>query len=262
MNLGSKEWVQKEILITAKGYPNISIYYKLAEVCCIAGITAGGEWTRIWPVVFRDLPYERRPRKYDIIRLRLKKHRDFRRESFIPDNLSFERVGHLYTKGKWAERKKWLLPYASASMCEIQREADEKTRSLGMFKPREVFDLTFEVVTRDWSAKQVAAINQYKLFGKGKTPLEKIPTAFKYRYECADAACPGHEQTIIDWEICALYRRLRDTYRDDVEAIKSNIKERFLAELCGPSKDTYFFVGDMHQHPGSFLVLGVFWPPK
>jgi hypothetical protein len=262
MKPGSREWVRREILVTAKGYPNISINYKLAEVCCVAGITAEGEWTRIWPVLFRELPYEGRPGKYDIIRLRVKKHRDFRRESFIPDNLSFERVGHLDTKRKWAERKKWVLPYASASMCEIQREADEKKRSLGMFKPREVYDLTFEDVTGDWSPKQVAAIKQYNLFGKGKTPLEKIPMAFKYRYICADAACPGHTQTIIDWEICALYRRLRYEFRDDVEAIKNGIKKKFLTELCGPTKDTYFFVGDMHQHPGSFLVLGVFWPPK
>jgi hypothetical protein len=32
--------------------------------------------------------------------------------------------------------------------------------------------------------------------------------------------------------------------------------------MCGEGKDTIFYVGNMHRHPKSFLVLGVFWPPK
>jgi hypothetical protein len=32
--------------------------------------------------------------------------------------------------------------------------------------------------------------------------------------------------------------------------------------LCAADRDTAFFIGNQHQHPGSFLVLGVWWPPR
>jgi hypothetical protein len=36
-----------------------------------------------------------------------------------------------------------------------------------------------------------------------------------------------------------------------------------LAVRPNPSKrDTAFFVGNQHQHPTAFMVLGVWWPPK
>jgi hypothetical protein len=26
--------------------------------------------------------------------------------------------------------------------------------------------------------------------------------------------------------------------------------------------DTHFFVGTVHQHPGSWIIVGLFYPPK
>jgi hypothetical protein len=40
------------------------------------------------------------------------------------------------------------------------------------------------------------------------------------------------------------------------------MKQRWVDEMCAPGRDTAFFVGDQHQHPGSFLVLGVWWPER
>jgi hypothetical protein len=39
------------------------------------------------------------------------------------------------------------------------------------------------------------------------------------------------------------------------------MRRRFVEELCGPDRDTYFFTGNMAKHQGSLLILGVFWPP-
>jgi hypothetical protein len=38
-------------------------------------------------------------------------------------------------------------------------------------------------------------------------------------------------------------------------------RDRFLDEMCSPNRDTHFYVGNMHQHPADFLVLGLWSPP-
>ena len=40
------------------------------------------------------------------------------------------------------------------------------------------------------------------------------------------------------------------------------ILQKFLGEMCDQRKDTIFFVGNHHRYPESFMVLGVFWPPR
>jgi hypothetical protein len=71
-------------------------------------------------------------------------------------------------------------------------------------------------------------------------------------------ACNGHTQSIIDWEIAQAFR----TWRYDETERLEKIREHWLDKLCGTGRDTFFFAGNQHLHPGSFLVLGVFWPPK
>jgi len=252
-----REWVTKEVLIVVKAYPNPSISHR--ESCCIAGITSEKEWIRIYPVKFRELRREKQPSKYDIFRMKVYKDKhDIRIESYRPDEESFEKIEHLK---KWEERKSWILPMVSKSMCEIQRLSKENKKSLGIFKPLKVIDLIIEDDVNEWRPRQLAIIKQTHLFEKEKDIIEKIPYKFSYQYLCDETNCNGHKQIIVDWEIHELYRKLRDKYGDNVDLIKGDIKNKFLNELCGPEKDTYFFVGDLHWHPGSFIILGVFWPP-
>jgi len=251
------EWVTKEVLITVKAYPNPSISHR--ETCCIAGITNEKEWIRIYPVKFRELNIEKRPRKYDIFRMKVFKDKhDKRIESYRPDEESFEKIGHLR---KWEERKEWILPIASKSMCEIQYLSDEHKKSLGIFKPLKIVDLIIEEDDLEWKPRQIAIMKQTLLFEKSKDILEKIPYKFSYHYFCNEPTCRGHKQIIVDWEICELYRKMRNKYGNDIESIKRDIKNKFLYEIFGPEKDTHLFVGDLHWHPGSFIILGVFWPP-
>ncbi len=87
--------------------------------------------------------------------------------------------------------------------------------------------------------------------------LELIPWRFKYHYECDDPACNTHTQSIVDWEIAATYRRVRNRPH-----WRERLKARWLGDLCAPERDTAFFVGNQHQHPNAFLVLGVWWPDR
>jgi hypothetical protein len=53
--------------------------------------------------------------------------------------------------------------------------------------------------------------------------------------------------------------RQGDASRKQIEA---KVREKYLDELCGSDKDTHFFVGNHSRFPNTFMVLGVFWPPK
>jgi hypothetical protein len=91
--------------------------------------------------------------------------------------------------------------------------------------------------------------------------LEPAPYKLVYHYRCRDEpTCSGHQQTCIDWEAGQAARHWHaDGYSAD--EIPQRLRRRFLDEMCGPARDTYFYVGNQHLHPKGFLVLGVFWPP-
>jgi len=52
-----------------------------------------------------------------------------------------------------------------------------------------------------------------------------------------------------------LYNHATQDWRDLIRA-------KWFDQMCGPDRDTAFIVGNQHQHPGGFLILGVWWPPR
>ena len=77
----------------------------------------------------------------------------------------------------------------------------------------------------------------------------------------ADRRCRGHEQSFIDWELGAHYRRLRDQEGRDENACLAGVRERFLG-LCDASRDVRLITGSMLSHPTSFLILGLVYPKR
>lgn len=254
------EWLEREALVTVKAYPNPSAKY--FESVCVAAITQEDGWVRLYPVGFRSLPEAQRFKKYQRIRLRMRRHeRDSRPESFRPDEDSIKPLEEIGTRDGWRERWRWIGPTIGPSMCELQRMQKAHHRSLGCIKPREVADLIVKPAEADWAGRKRAVIDQLVLFDPVETKLEKIPFVFKYRYWCQERDCRGHTQSIIDWELMELYRNVRDSQRTSHE-IAEKIRKKFLGELCAKGRDTHFFVGNHSLYPGTFMVLGVFWPPK
>jgi hypothetical protein len=248
--------LRRKVLVTVKAYPNPSKKYQ--ETVCVAGVTKEQGWIRLYPLSFRHLPRGLQFKKYQIVRLRMRKHEgDSRPESYRPDQQSLQ-VAEFISAGKdWNERKAWLLPTARVSMCEILALQKEQGVSLGMFKPKEICDLVIEKADREWSD----IIYQLSLFECPERPLEKIPFRFKYRYVCDAPHCNGHEQSIVDWEACELYRRLKQSEGSE-HSLKNKMQQKWVDELWGADKDSYLFLGNQRIHQRSFLVLGVFWPPK
>ncbi len=75
---------------------------------------------------------------------------------------------------------------------------------------------------------------------------------------CPDPACRGHEQGLIDWEFTAFQRRLGPDRDQPVAAIR----KRWFADMCRPSNDVYFYVGNQAKRHQVFSILGVVYPRK
>jgi hypothetical protein len=249
------------VLITIKAYPAISQRY--GEVVCVAGIrtdTPTPEWCRLFPVPFRDLPFQQRFKKYQVIRLEAERHgTDTRPESYRPNIDSIEVGESLPPGGTWANRRPYVEPLIVESMCEVLRRQRSDGMSLAVFRPGVVEDFTIEADAADWHPNKLDVIRQPSLLFPTKAGLEKIPYSFRYRYRCDESGCNGHHQSIIDWELAEAFRtwaKYHETERLEM------IRDRWLGMMCDPKRDTMFFVGNQHQAPEAFLVLGTFYPEK
>jgi hypothetical protein len=245
-----------------KAYP--ALLGNSKEVVCVAGfqteILTPPKWIRLFPVPYRDLDIEKQFAKWQMLTIDVvKTSKDRRPESFLPliDSIKLGR------SVKEPERRSIVDSLSHSSMCELIRKQQIDGTSLGIVRPRKVLDLLIEPqdpgAIEKHKTRASSISSQPKLFGKSLNPLEIIPHRFLYSYLCDDHTCNGHKQGIIDWEIGAAYRNWRTKYPID---FIDRIKKKWLDEMCGPSKDTVFFVGNMHQHPSSFLILGVYWPKK
>ena len=251
------------VLVTVKAYPALS--QKHGEAVCVAGVRADSptpEWVRLFPVPFRDLDYQRRFKKYQLITLQATKSAgsDKRPESWRPDPDSIVLGRVLNTSRNWQERRRLVLPLETESMCDLQRRQATDGTSLGVFKPGSVEDFLIEPESSDWDPAKQALIDQPSLLFPTKAGLEKIPFRFRYRYTCSTAGCRGHSQSIVDWELSQAYRLWSKQYGP--KGVIDALRQKWLTEMCAPERDTYFFAGNQHMHPEAFLVLGVFWPKK
>jgi len=253
-----------QVLVTVKTYPIPSEEYD--ELVCTAGVTETGDFVRLYPINFRDLPYSQQYKKYQWISVRVEKHkgRDARRESFRPDCDTLKLLGEpIPTKrGNWSSRARYALAKKAASMEDLHDRQEADKTSLGVFKPKKVHDLIITPDDPDWKAGFKAALRQARLWEnrtKSLEPPRKVPFKFQYKFDCDDHRCNGHQMMIEDWEVGALYWNLVDKGASPEEAAQK-VRQKYLCELCGPTKDTHFFVGTILAHPKSWVVIGVFWP--
>ena len=220
---------------------------------------------RLYPVNFRDLPFSQQYKKYQWIEVVAEKHkgRDVRKESYRPDSDSVRVLGEPIPtrKGDWSDRDAIVLQNAAGSMEELWDQQKADRTSLGVFKPQRVLDLKISEDDAEWKPQFLEALKQSRLWDDRvvtKEPPRKVPFKFHYRFECDDPRCRGHRMMIEDWEVGALYWRLVDNGAAPQQAAES-VRAKFLDELCGEGKETYFFVGTVLEY-GTWVVIGVFYP--
>jgi hypothetical protein len=252
------DWIKRRALITVRTYPVPS--EKSIEASCTAGVTDNGEWIRLFPVPYRLMDHEKRFSKWQWIDVNVLKANDGRPESYKinPDSVSVaEQVG---TKDGWRARRQIIEPLRRKSLCRIQRERDENgSPTLGIFRPHRIRRLIVERSEKNWTSHQLSILKQDTLFQRSPDQtLEKIPFDFRYEFQCGDNDCTGHTLICTDWEMSQAYRAWRVQYGDKWEAAFRNRFEKEMIEKF----DTHFFVGTVHQYPKSWIIVGLFYPPK
>jgi hypothetical protein len=259
----SGTWKEKDILITVKTYPEYSKKY--TETVCTCGILKDtGQMIRINPIKFRYLDGDSRFSKYQWIKAGIKKAKnDARPESYNINDESIE-LGPIIGTGKsgWVEREKWLLNennvFNSVEELQVARQSDNI--SLGVVKPHSIS--RFKVVSKseneikEAELKKKSIMAQLDMLGE-KQDLELLPYRFILHFSCDHGLCNGHEFSILDWEIAALYRKA--IHR---EGWKKILEDKVMNDLCGEKRETYLILGNMAQHQRVFCILGFFWPPK
>jgi hypothetical protein len=252
-----------KLLVTVKAYPALSTKY--GETVCVAGIQVDPpplQWIRLFPVPFRTLPFEKRFKKYTVVSVDVTiPTTDRRPESRHADPESFQVIERWEsTRDNWARRLSVLSPLMKQSLCEIKRLQARDKSSLGIFKPAGITDFVMEPADSDWEPKKHLTRDQLNLIDNNHSALEKIPWEFRYRFRCEETGCDGHFVSSIDWELGGAYRNFMKRYPP--ARVPEMLRDKWFIEMCGPQKDTYFFVGNMHLRPRQFLVLGVVWPKR
>jgi hypothetical protein len=252
------ELIKKRILITVRTYPVPAT--KGVEVSCPAGVTDDGKWIRLFPLPYRLLDDENKFKKYQWINVNVTKARnDPRPESFNPQVDQIEIGNILSAERGWSARWNVLRPLVNSSLCDLQLDRDsDGFPTLGLIKPK-IDRLLITPCGAAWTSKQANALKQSSLFHKAPAQeLEKIPFDFSYEYRCQKFMCPGHTMICTDWEMGEAYRHWRRKYGDSWEA---KFRERFETEMM-EKNDTHFYVGNLHQFPNAWIVIGLFYPPR
>jgi hypothetical protein len=224
-----------------------------------------GSFVRLYPIRFRDLPFEQQYRKYQWIRVNAEKHtgRDTRKESYRPDCDTLEMLGEpIPTKrGDWSERARYVLPQKAQSLEELRDRQEADNTSLGILRPEQIHDLIISEDDPEWKESFRNHMLQMRLFEERRATLvlpRKVPFKFLYHFGCDDERCKGHKMMIEDWEVGALFWRMVDQGTSPDEAAEI-VRGKFLDELCGPDRDTHFYVGTVLGY-GTWVVIGVWWP--
>ena len=109
-----------------------------------------------------------------------------------------------------------------------------------------------------WTADQLAKLRRHTLFDQMPTrELEKIPFKFKYEFTCPEANCPSHSLLCVDWELGESYRSWVRRY--GAANWERYFRQRYEDEMIHKN-DTHFYVGTLHQHPATWIIVGLFYP--
>lgn len=240
------------VLLTVKASPEIGRTH--GETVCVAGIRLDGDeyrWIRLFPVQWHWFWKGEHP-KYQVIELEIDKHdKDQRPESYRP-RLDTTAVLDQLPAGK--RRAEVLNRLPQYTMCDLVAAKGWTRPSLGLVVPSEITGFVREDHTGDTAhtAKMNRAA-QGSLLAQGAPNLEFSPFTFKLAYRCYSASCRGHEQSIVDWEISEAWRNWRRSYPTDY---LDRIEEKWLS-LVDPARLPALYVGNQHQAPQGFLVLGI-----
>ncbi len=243
--------MREELLVLAKAYPTISTKYEL--LVCVAGITANGEWRRIYPIpwdIFLEYETKFKKKQWISYELRDDKPSDRRPES---RKIKFDTIEVLHEESY--KNIKAMLDEKLTTLEELESK-DDKEVSLGVIRPN-----ILNFVWSDWDyydkVKEMSA--QTTLNGKKAVKIDFPDKKFQYVFKCSPKCPKEHKIMCEDWELGMLYLKMKWNHGPDIAPKK--VKEKFLIDIPN-RKYVYFVVGTHNQYPNTWLIVSVLYPKK
>ncbi len=282
----STDWISADVYLFIKTYPVLSRTYKV--LICTAAIWEKNDGSyqliRMYPVPFDFYKshYEGL-KKFTKIRVEIKKSNEklkrsdsykvrFERFRILDDSLAYK--GRQLTDDIWRARNSIVKEVMYDSVEQLEELKEKEKISLGVIKPREIYDFTMtpkELVGNKWerellndTQKTLDFFNTGKSYGEIR-PIEHIPYRFGYQFKCDNYRCKGHNMMCEDWELLQLWRGIRDYYHNKKgidlthEEIFEKVKQKYLDEFT--NKYHAYFVMGTESRWNKWIIIGVYYTP-
>ena len=233
------------VTILVKALPQRSA--KHGETVCCAGVTAQGEFKRLYPVRFRHLKGENSFKRWDKVTFKyILPKQDTRAESCRVFEDSIVVDGVL----KKQERSRFLNPLVLPSV----NAAIALGRSLAMIRPRGTrffYKQKSSTQLQEERDSYKLAAAQGSLFDAELAILEPSPFEFKFKFRDEETS---HEYTNGDWEAHAMFYNERGRGKSDTEVL-GWMDYIFNDEY--PKRGMLFAIGNQAKRPQTWQLLGV-----
>lgn len=260
--------VTERIIVLTKTYPEVSGKY--GYLVCVAGVNEYGEWRRLYPIplkIWMDERYkEIRFKKWDIIEVNVGNEPPPHDRRFESRRISdWKRIRVVRHIGNWGVRLNIIKSILDRDIKHIMKSG----RSLGVIKPHLVKDFFSkprqrlrdegEKIVLDKIDENATLLDYIEggdeyLLPEVREPgikVEKLPW-IGYKFHC-NPMCKGHEMMVIDWEAQELFRKYK--------MVDGPVKKKLFYEMIR-ERDPYFIIGNTWRYYRSFMVIGLFYPPK
>jgi hypothetical protein len=230
------------VLIKARPQPSRTY----GETVCCAGITADGQWKRLFPIRFRHLGGDASFSRWDWVDFSYRSPtRDTRFESchVYEDTIA---VGGSVPS---AERGRILKPLIRKSA----KEAESLGHSLTLVRPTNPKFVSKKKTQGDLDEEREAyreAAQQGSIFDKELAELEPSPYDFRFRFEDDGGK---HDYQNGDWETHVMFFKWRQLY-GETETLKK-MSDVFNDDY--PRKGMLFALGNQAKRPQTWQLLGV-----
>jgi hypothetical protein len=233
------------VSILVKALPQRSTSH--GETVCCAGVTADGEFKRLYPVRFRHLSDEASFKRWDWVDFKYRlPTSDRRQESCHVMEDSIQIGGRMPQK----DRAAFLNPLVSSSI----KDAEANGQSLALIRPRNTH-FYFKKKKPDQLEQErrtyADAARQDSFFDEQLKVLEPSPFEFKFKFEDGSGV---HHFSNGDWEAHTMFFLGRK--REGSEDAALNWMSKTFNEDY-PRKGMLFCVGNMAKRPQTWQLLGV-----
>jgi hypothetical protein len=241
-----------ELMVNCKTYPAVSKKY--VETVCTGGVQADGQFVRLYPVPFRFLDAEEQYRRWDIIRVRAYRDtNDKRPESWhLAPGTAIEVIDNIST-----DRRRWEWMRKTVHSSTEAMAENGVTNGCVEIEPLELY---WESDSKEWTASQIAVINQGDLFAT-KEQLEgiaeRIPWQFRLKFREKNTGREG-DSKVLAWSYYQGFRRAAKEMDD--HAALSTVVDRIKGSIFNPEK-TVFAIFGTHSRFGHWMISALYHVP-